>query len=249
LAKDKALEASKVPSAGMISAEFQAALARFRINVQRYWNATLVSPDVRKFLVHFLKILTQVSSKLNAAEGGAFIEKHARVLKPLAVVSEMTRTTKQLTEEQMVVLQQACTEFGDAYRESCEKLLTPKAHIIEVPVGPIVRRLTGWCGCTGEDGPEALHPWDTRCRLITRAMRNPMARLMATQKHLHAQQFKTPSKKRKASAPPPRTAASAASVEAASAAASAAAAAAAAVEAAAAKFPFGAGCRAGAAFG
>jgi uncharacterized membrane protein YgcG len=88
--------------------------------------------------------------------------------------------------------------FRDAYRESYEKLLTPKAHIIEVHVGPIVRRLNGWCGCTGEDGLEALHPWDTRCRLITRAMRDPVARLKATQKHLQAQQFKTPSKKRKA---------------------------------------------------
>jgi hypothetical protein len=129
-----------------------------------------------------------------------FFKEYAAVLEPLAVVSELTRTTKQLTEEQMVDLKQACEDFGDAYRESYEKLLTPKVHIIEVHVWPIVRRLNGWCGCTGEDGLEALHPWDTRCRLITRAMRDPVARLQATHTHLHAQHFavRTPSKKRKA---------------------------------------------------
>jgi len=147
LAKEKALEASKAPSAGVISAEFQAALARFRISVQRYWNATLVGPDVRKFLVHFLEILKLISylicEKPNAAEGAAFIEMNARVLRPLAVVSTLTRTTERLTEAQMVDLEQACKAFGDAYRQSYEKLLTPKAQIIEVHVAPIVRRLNG----------------------------------------------------------------------------------------------------------
>ena len=107
----------------------------------------------------------------------AFIEMHARVLRPLAVVSTLTRTTERLTEVQMVLLEKACEEFGAAYRLSYEKLLTPKAHIIEVHVGPIVRRLHGWCGCTGEDGLGALRPWDTRCRIIVRSMRNPEARL------------------------------------------------------------------------
>ena len=76
-----------------------------------------------------------VSEKLNAAVGTAFIEKHARVLKPLAVVSALTRTTERLTEPQMVTLEEACAEFGAAEfgaacRLSYEKLLTPKAHII-----------------------------------------------------------------------------------------------------------------------
>ncbi len=72
-----------------MSAEFQAALAAFHISVQRavleFDPRGLVGPDERKFLVHFLEILTQVSrlisEKLNAAEGTAFIEKHAWVLK------------------------------------------------------------------------------------------------------------------------------------------------------------------------
>ena len=41
LAKD-AVVAS--PSAGELSAKFQTALKKFRISVQRYWNATLVAP-------------------------------------------------------------------------------------------------------------------------------------------------------------------------------------------------------------
>ena len=102
---------------------------------------------MRKFLVHFHEILTLVSDliseKLNAAVGAAFYETHARVLRPLAVVSALKRTTEQLTEEQMVDLEVACAKFGAAYRLSYEELLTPKAHIIEVHVGPIVRRLHG----------------------------------------------------------------------------------------------------------
>lgn len=198
LAKDAEVAS---PSAGELSAKFQAALKKFRISVQRYWNATLVGPDVRKFLDHFHEILKLVSGliseKLNAAEGAAFYETHARVLRPLAVVSALTRTTEQLTEEQMVDLEEACAEFGAAYRLSYEKLLTPKAHIIEVHVGPIVRRLHGWCGCLGEDGLEALHPWDTRCRLIVRSMRNPVAKHEASQVHLAVKKFAEPPKKKR----------------------------------------------------
>ena len=196
LAKD-AVVAS--PSAGELSAKFQTALKKFRISVQRYWNATLVGPDMRKFLDHFLEILSLVSDliseKLNAAVGAAFIETHARVLRPLAVVSTLTRTTERLTEVQMVLLEEACVEFGAAYRESYEKLLTPNACIIEVHVGPIVRRLHRWCGCTGEDGLEALHPWDTRCRLIVRSMRNPVAKHEAARMHLAVKQYGTSSNK------------------------------------------------------
>ena len=199
LAKDAEVAS---PSAGEFSAKFQAALKKFRISVQRYWNATLVGPDVRKFLDHFHEILKLVSGliseKLNAAaKGAAFYETHARVLRPLAVVSALTRTTEQLTEEQMVDLEKACAEFGAAYRLSYEKLLTPKAHIIEVHVGPIVRRLHGWCGCLGEDGLEALHPWDTRCRLIVRSMRNPVAKHEASQVHLAVKKFAEPPKKKR----------------------------------------------------
>ncbi len=57
------------------------------------------------------------------------------------MVSELARITQRLTVPQMVTLQQACTESGAAYWLSYEKLLTPKAHIIEVHEGPFVRRL------------------------------------------------------------------------------------------------------------
>ena len=58
-----------------------------------------------------------------------------------------------------------------------------EGHIVEQKVSVSARKY-GTCGALGEDGLESLHPWDTRCRLITRTMRNPEARRKATMSHL-----------------------------------------------------------------
>jgi hypothetical protein len=91
-----------------------------------------------------------------------------------------------LSPVQLNELDLACTNFGVAYctyRLSYDKILTVKGHIIEQHVSAFARRYET-CGAFGEDGLESLHPWDTRCRLITRTMRNPEARHKATISHL-----------------------------------------------------------------
>ena len=159
--------------------------------MQRYWNATLVGPDVRKFLVNYEAIIKELAAKIAEVEGpvkgpvaaAAFSAKHLRVLKELTVVSRLTRTTEMLTALELNQLDLACKSFGDAFRLSYKKKLSPKGHIIEQHVPAFARRY-GTCGAFGEDGLESLHPWDTRCRLITRTMRNPKARHQATSTHL-----------------------------------------------------------------
>ena len=60
----------------------------------------------------------------------------------------------------------------------------------------------GTLGMFGEDGIESLHPWDNRCRVLTRSMRNPVQRAKARTLHLQAKQFggrgEEPKKKRTA---------------------------------------------------
>ena len=61
--------------------------------------------------------------------------------------------------------------------------LTPKGHVVEVHLAAFARRY-GTIGFFGEDGIEALHPKDTKCRQLTRCIRNPESRGLATTRHL-----------------------------------------------------------------
>jgi hypothetical protein len=57
-------------------------------------------------------------------------------------------------------------ELWRRYRLSFDNILTVKGHIIEQHVSAFAWRY-GTCGTFGEDGLASIHPWDTRCRLIT----------------------------------------------------------------------------------
>ena len=168
---------------GVLTAAMKVILQKYKISVQRYWNATLVGPDVRKFLLSHGLIIAELAAKIAEVEGPAaaakFSVRHLRVLKELTIVSHPTRTTEMLTPVQLSELDLACTNFGVAYRLSYDKILTVKGHIIEQHVSAFARRY-GTCGAFGEYGIESLYPWDTRCRLITWTMRNPEARHKAT---------------------------------------------------------------------
>ena len=175
--------AEEAAKGGALTAAMKVILQKYKISVQRYWNATLVGPDVRKFLLSHGLIIAELAAKIAEVEGPAaaakFSVRHLRVLKELTIVSHPTRTTEMLTPVQLNELDLACTNFGVAYRLSYDKILTVKGHIIEQHVSAFARRY-GTCGAFGEYGIESLYPWDTRCRLITWTMRNPEARHKAT---------------------------------------------------------------------
>ena len=52
----------------------------------------------------------------------------------------------------------------------------------------------GTLGMFGEDGIESLLPWESRCRMLTGSIRNPIKRVTATNKHLAAKQLAKPKK-------------------------------------------------------
>ena len=88
------------------------------ISVQRYWAATLVGPDCRRFLKHFVEILKGIAAKMKAvghpeSECIDFVNRHTAVLKPLDTVLHLTRKTEMLGREaDMPLLRDACTQFG-----------------------------------------------------------------------------------------------------------------------------------------
>ena len=54
---------------GTLTMCFRTALAKRGISVQRYWNATMVGPDVRKFLQWFAEILAEVRDAMAPLHG------------------------------------------------------------------------------------------------------------------------------------------------------------------------------------
>ena len=102
----------------------------------------------------------------------------------LQVVSHLSRTTFLLSALQLNQLELACTSFGEAFHLSYpNRTLTVKGYIVEQHVAAFAQKYE-ICITFGEDGLESLHPWDARCRLIPRTMRNPEARNKATMSHL-----------------------------------------------------------------
>ena len=75
-----------------------------------------------------------------------FVHRHTALLKELEVVSRITRRVKGegksglLSATERAELKRSCAAFGAAWRESYRRILTPKAHIVEVHV-PLCRPL------------------------------------------------------------------------------------------------------------
>ena len=155
----------------------------------------LVGNGVRTVLTRYPELLeglrvaivaAHTNKVVGEAEAADFVERHSRVLKPLAVIGRHTRRTTdlQLSDDQKKELKDACAEFGVAWRLSYkDRLLTPKGHVVEVHVPQFVDRY-GVRGVFGEDGTEALHVACSACRRIVRVMRNPEARHKAQSLHL-----------------------------------------------------------------
>ena len=120
------------------------------------------------------------------------------MLKHLAIVTHYSRKNELLTQGEISELREACKAYPAAifaaYPE--RKYLTVKVHLIERHLMFFIDKY-GTLGMFGEDGIESLHPWDNRCRMLTRSIRNPIKRVMATNKHLAAKQLAKPKKQAK----------------------------------------------------
>ena len=172
------------------------------ISIQRYWNGALVGPDCRTLLEKHDEILGAIRQGIVAAGYGDadakdFVHRHTALLKELEVVSRITRRVKGEGESGLLLateraeLKRSCAAFGAAWRESYRRILTPKAHIVEVHVPWFVDHY-GICGVFGEDGAEAVHVVDNLCRRLVRQMRNPEDRHKAHTLHHVARDFTKP---------------------------------------------------------
>jgi hypothetical protein len=100
-----------------LTAVMKKILKGHHISVQRYWNATLVGPDVRRFLTAYVAILEALAAKNPASKGAEaaaeFTATHSRVLEQLQVVSHFTRTIDMLSTLEWNTLEHECRSFGE----------------------------------------------------------------------------------------------------------------------------------------
>ena len=86
---------------GTLVAAMKTALDSCGISVQRYWNATLVGPDCRRFLEKSEEILGAIRAAMLSAKYGTqdcddFVQRHTSVLEPLDTVLHLTRKVNAL---------------------------------------------------------------------------------------------------------------------------------------------------------
>ena len=170
------------------------------VSVRRYWNGALVGPDCRRLLEKHDVILEDIRKGMVAARYGGteardFVDRHTAVLKELVVVSSITRRVKGagagglLSDAERAELKRACAAFGEAWRASYHRILTPKGNIVDLHV-PYFVDLFHACGVFGEDGAEALHVVHNHlCRRLVRQIRNPEDRHKAHTLHHTARDF------------------------------------------------------------
>jgi hypothetical protein len=107
-----------------LTAAMKEILIVHHIGVQRYWNATRVGPDARRFLTAYMAILEALAAKISASKGAAaaaeFTATHSRVLEKLQVVSHFTRVVDKLLTLELNTLEHACTSFGEPLYAHCE---------------------------------------------------------------------------------------------------------------------------------
>jgi hypothetical protein len=176
-------------------AEWKACLKWKNISLQTYWNGTLVGPDCRRFLAEYRDIFQRLRSKIaevyidDPRKATDFYDRHCPILFNLDIITHLTRKVEMLTVEEMDTLEGACSGYPTAFRIAYPGhiILTPKGHTVEKHIMYFIRKY-GTLGVFGEDGLEALHPMESRARLIVRTMRNSVQRHKSMQSHLIVQQ-------------------------------------------------------------
>ena len=130
-----------------------------------------------------------------------FLTRHKEVLRPLAgrktengrdpgINELMRRASGVLSDQEVDTLDLLIQEYIAARKAilgPTGKVMTPKEHALAEHIVPMAR-MYKTVGLFGEDGVESLHPQDTAKRQLTRAMRNPEARLRAHMRHMLALQ-------------------------------------------------------------
>jgi len=115
----------------------QEILKEHHISVQRYWNATIVGPDVRRFLAAYVAIPEALAANKHASKGASATAEltatHSLVLEQLQVMSHLTLTMDVLSARQLNQLELACASSGEALRLSYPNhALAVKGHIAEL---------------------------------------------------------------------------------------------------------------------
>ena len=154
-------------------------LRLFGIHIQRYWNGTMVGPDVRRFLKHRNDIYTQIQNKINAsgkAGHADFAARHLAVLGPLAVVCHLSRAMRVLDLGERQELITASKEFARAWRVSFpeRQRLTIKGHLIEDHIPKEILK-HGSLGFFAAEACESFHAVDNKTRRMLRTVTNPEA--------------------------------------------------------------------------
>ena len=126
------------------------------------------------------------------AEAQRLVYRHMAVLAPASIISHLTRAVRELTDLEIDQLHDACVACGTARRVHFPDMnMTPKEIMTEDTVNGLMAqvryyRTLGWFG---EDGIEALHPYDARKRQLVQAIRNPEARHRAHSRLLTADRY------------------------------------------------------------
>ena len=183
-------------NSGVLTKIYVDLLAEYSIHKEVYWNGQLVGPHLWRWFEHHEAIFD--SFKIKAVELGyeasgldAIFDAAAPALVALAAIVPLMLAARLLTDEELDILETNCAALGATWRlhfaVANGAAHTPKVHLIERHVVAYAR-LHGTLGMLGEEAVEALHPWWTAAARLCQAMRDPIARILATKRCVEAKQ-------------------------------------------------------------
>jgi hypothetical protein len=188
-----AVAATSASTSGPCMTAFNESLGAHGMSLTRYWMGQFMGDDCRKFADNIAAILAMVRDKINELFGDdkatEFYDRHCGILRQLSIIGHHTRRVAMLSHDQIEELRVACSEYARLFRIAYpdHAVLTPKGHLIESHLVAFAVHY-GTIGVFGEDGMEALHPMDTRARVLVRSMRNPVGRHQAMAKYIQIEQ-------------------------------------------------------------
>ena len=159
---------------------------------ESYHGGVLNDPSARR-LIH---LYNEVHERLRDAmvKGGyedanlTKLNEHIEVWRFYSECSRLIRSTEMLTDAQLDLLSESCTEFGKAYRKANgDDSMFHKAHLVERHVPGVARRF-GMIGKFSEEGGESVHVWNKKAAIMCRTIKNSAARSRASLRQLESKQ-------------------------------------------------------------